>query len=600
MVGFDDSPVAVTVRPALTTVRQPIQAMGREMARLLMRQITDPGGRPEPRHLPDGARRPRLERPARGRIDRPAGSPDHVVIPEAPLAGAPPRWRRQVTAPRRIAGPRSHPRGRLAPGDRRPPRRTPGAPASRHEVLVDDGPWGGVPLGGLGLAGASGGRRAATSPAGTSTSGRTASRRSRRASSPSSWPGAAGPSAHVLSTDPTGDADRVELGSSGRGGHVPRPVPERLVRLRLGRAPRPPDPAPVLAGHSRQLPREQLPGRTVRVGGREPRPGSQSPSGSCSRGRTWSAGGPAGTGWADTSTGRSTATGMTGVVLAGPADAADEPWAGSFAIACGERARPAAQRPQPLRGRRRGRRLGGLRGRRSPRRRRRSVTEPTRRGDRRGARRHRSSWPRERPGASRSRSPGTSRSRSSGRDAAGTGATRASSAPAATAAWEIAAEGLARRAGVAGRDRGVAGPDPRRPRPAGLVQGGPVQRALLPRRRRDVLGRPRGRRDTIARASGRSRSSSASTTPSTTRWTSTSTPRSRSSRSGPTWPGASSATSSRRSPSTTRRSFPCTPRGGRPSARWPERSRTTSAGPPTIRSSSSTTTTCRTSTAGRT
>jgi DNA-binding LacI/PurR family transcriptional regulator len=46
VVGFDDSPVAVTVRPTLTTVRQPIAAMGRELAGLLMRQITDPGGAP--------------------------------------------------------------------------------------------------------------------------------------------------------------------------------------------------------------------------------------------------------------------------------------------------------------------------------------------------------------------------------------------------------------------------------------------------------------------------------------------------------------------------------------------------------------------------
>jgi DNA-binding LacI/PurR family transcriptional regulator len=42
VVGFDDSPVAMTVRPTLTTVRQPIGAMGRELAELLMRQISDP------------------------------------------------------------------------------------------------------------------------------------------------------------------------------------------------------------------------------------------------------------------------------------------------------------------------------------------------------------------------------------------------------------------------------------------------------------------------------------------------------------------------------------------------------------------------------
>jgi DNA-binding LacI/PurR family transcriptional regulator len=46
VVGFDDSPVAVTVRPTLTTVHQPIGAMGRELAELLMRQISDPVGAP--------------------------------------------------------------------------------------------------------------------------------------------------------------------------------------------------------------------------------------------------------------------------------------------------------------------------------------------------------------------------------------------------------------------------------------------------------------------------------------------------------------------------------------------------------------------------
>lgn len=46
VVGFDDMPVATTVRPALSTVRQPIEAMGREMARLLLRRIDGPSGAP--------------------------------------------------------------------------------------------------------------------------------------------------------------------------------------------------------------------------------------------------------------------------------------------------------------------------------------------------------------------------------------------------------------------------------------------------------------------------------------------------------------------------------------------------------------------------
>lgn len=42
VVGFDDSPVATSIRPALTSVRQPIEEMGHEMARLLIDAV---GGR---------------------------------------------------------------------------------------------------------------------------------------------------------------------------------------------------------------------------------------------------------------------------------------------------------------------------------------------------------------------------------------------------------------------------------------------------------------------------------------------------------------------------------------------------------------------------
>jgi DNA-binding LacI/PurR family transcriptional regulator len=44
IVGYDDSPVASTMRPRLSTVRQPIEEMGHEMARLLVDQVegTDP------------------------------------------------------------------------------------------------------------------------------------------------------------------------------------------------------------------------------------------------------------------------------------------------------------------------------------------------------------------------------------------------------------------------------------------------------------------------------------------------------------------------------------------------------------------------------
>ncbi|CAM5243330.1 LacI family transcriptional regulator OS=Streptomyces alboniger OX=132473 GN=CP975_12560 PE=4 SV=1 [Streptomyces alboniger] len=46
VVGFDDSSVAVTCRPRLTTVRQPVEEMGAEMARLLQERVE--GTRPEP------------------------------------------------------------------------------------------------------------------------------------------------------------------------------------------------------------------------------------------------------------------------------------------------------------------------------------------------------------------------------------------------------------------------------------------------------------------------------------------------------------------------------------------------------------------------
>ena len=35
IVGYDDSPIATTTRPTLTSVRQPIEEMGREMVSLL-------------------------------------------------------------------------------------------------------------------------------------------------------------------------------------------------------------------------------------------------------------------------------------------------------------------------------------------------------------------------------------------------------------------------------------------------------------------------------------------------------------------------------------------------------------------------------------
>lgn len=46
VVGFDDSPPALACRPQLTTVRQPMEDMAGEMARLLLAQIEDRGREP--------------------------------------------------------------------------------------------------------------------------------------------------------------------------------------------------------------------------------------------------------------------------------------------------------------------------------------------------------------------------------------------------------------------------------------------------------------------------------------------------------------------------------------------------------------------------
>ncbi|MCF6475440.1 LacI family transcriptional regulator [Nonomuraea sp. MG754425] len=46
VVGFDDSSAAAACRPALTTVRHPVEDMAAEMARLLLRHIEQPGHRP--------------------------------------------------------------------------------------------------------------------------------------------------------------------------------------------------------------------------------------------------------------------------------------------------------------------------------------------------------------------------------------------------------------------------------------------------------------------------------------------------------------------------------------------------------------------------
>ncbi|WP_067499287.1 LacI family DNA-binding transcriptional regulator [Actinoplanes sp. TFC3] len=50
VMGFDDLPIALHTDPALTTIHQPVQALGREAARMLV-ELLD-GGQPEPFILP--------------------------------------------------------------------------------------------------------------------------------------------------------------------------------------------------------------------------------------------------------------------------------------------------------------------------------------------------------------------------------------------------------------------------------------------------------------------------------------------------------------------------------------------------------------------
>jgi DNA-binding LacI/PurR family transcriptional regulator len=54
VVGFDDSQLALTTEPNLSSVQQPIAEMGREIVRLLLEEIRAPGG--PPRHVVLGTR----------------------------------------------------------------------------------------------------------------------------------------------------------------------------------------------------------------------------------------------------------------------------------------------------------------------------------------------------------------------------------------------------------------------------------------------------------------------------------------------------------------------------------------------------------------
>jgi DNA-binding LacI/PurR family transcriptional regulator len=50
LVGFDDIPMATTVEPALTTVRQPIERLGSMAADLLLNLVENPPDEQSPAH----------------------------------------------------------------------------------------------------------------------------------------------------------------------------------------------------------------------------------------------------------------------------------------------------------------------------------------------------------------------------------------------------------------------------------------------------------------------------------------------------------------------------------------------------------------------
>ena len=52
VLGFDDIPQAAHVHPALTTVRQPLEQMGRVAAQMLLDFLNNPDARPRRIELP--------------------------------------------------------------------------------------------------------------------------------------------------------------------------------------------------------------------------------------------------------------------------------------------------------------------------------------------------------------------------------------------------------------------------------------------------------------------------------------------------------------------------------------------------------------------
>ena len=131
VVGFDDMPLAATVRPGLTTVRQPAVAMGAELATRLLRAVDD-GTSADSVLMPTElvVRRQRLE----SALLTAGGSPA-TLSPTTVRALSPTRRRRCTAHPHPPASwPRwsreSHWRSPPAAGPAGPPRRPPPGPSS--------------------------------------------------------------------------------------------------------------------------------------------------------------------------------------------------------------------------------------------------------------------------------------------------------------------------------------------------------------------------------------------------------------------------------------------------------------------------------------
>ena len=417
-----------------------------------------------------------------------------------------------------------------------------------HQPMTDDGTFAGIPIGGLGT-GSIGrthrgdaarwhlevGRHAYVPVAADSFSvfvGR---------------PGEPG-QATVLSTlRPEALPDWGWTPARGRR-HVPRPVPAGLAGVRTGRARDPP-------GRRAAEPRHRR-----RPDARAPCRSGSSSGGSRTRATepltvglmlTWQdparpirlARRPAGA-WHETAA----TPDVEGAILHAPIDAPTG-LRGTFALAASRGPGVTVTVRSRFDAARRPRAVGRLRGRRPPR----PVRRPPARARpaRPSARpwRRPSNWPRASGVRSGSRSPGTCRWSSSGRAVGGGSATRATGAGPASARSTSPRHALTEaptwRAAIEDWQRPVLDVA----RPARLVQGGPLQRAVLPGRRRELLGGRRGRSDrprTGAIPAG-SPCSSARTTRSTTASTWTSTRRSRSCGCSRSWSPAGSATCSHRS-----------------------------------------------------